>query len=214
MKKILLAASMLAGLALSPAAHADLIFDLTAANSGITSGPGGGVGPYVGVDIHRNSTTSATATFTGLGVYELMDGGSLGLNVNGAFALGAISGVAAAGATQATYSNGGAGNEDGFGSFNLTINSSDGWASRSQSITVTFTDLSAPWLTDASVLTNNASGEIAASHIGFDGGSFTGFASDPDPTPPTPAPEPMSLVVLGSGFVALGVLRRRKNLTV
>ena len=61
------------------------------------------------------------------------------VNVNGAFTLGAITGTQLPGFTSAKYSKGGAGNEDGFGSFNFTINSMGGYTTASKSITFTLT---------------------------------------------------------------------------
>jgi hypothetical protein len=88
-----LPAALLGGAALfaSPA-KADLIFNLTPDNVG-------GTGPYVQVDVNRTSSSTATITFDALAnggnTYYLMDGGSVALNINGAFTLGSITGTAA-----------------------------------------------------------------------------------------------------------------------
>lgn len=201
MKRLLLLASFLAGGAsFALPAKADLIFNLTQDNVG-------GPAPYAQVDVQRTSQSTATITFDQLGQYYLMDGGSAALNINGGFAIGTITGTAALGATQATYTSGGAGNEDGFGSFNLRVNSNDGWASRSKEIIITLTG--GNWASDADVLTGNSQNFLAAAHIGYNGGAITGFAAG-NSTPST-VPEPLTLSLLGTGLIGLGIVRTRRH---
>src|SRR5215831_4254055 len=121
-------------------AKADFIFDLNTGNASIS----GFTGPYAQVDVALIDPTHATITFTSLtnsgNIYLLGDGGSVGVNVSGSFALGTVTGSnAGAGFTPGPYSDGGAGNEDGFGSFNLTVNSFDGFTHSSDTISFDIT---------------------------------------------------------------------------
>src|SRR5262249_51786514 len=135
-------------------AHADIIsFDLGSGNSAIS----GFTGPYAHVQVNRTSSTMATITFTSLtnsgNIYLLGDGGSVGVNVNASsFTLGTITGSnAGTGFTPGPWSDGGAGNEDGFGSFNQTINSFDGFTHSSDMIAFDITNTSGTWAAAANV---------------------------------------------------------------
>ena len=111
------------------------------------------------------ATITFTAAHTGAYQYLFGDGSSAAVNVNGAFTLGPISGTHLLGFSATTYSNGGAGNVDGWGQFNLTINSHDGYTESSNSITFTLTKASGTWSSDANVLTANGNGAFVAAHI-------------------------------------------------
>src|SRR5215471_13755849 len=116
----------IAGLGLQ--AKADTFsFNLNVGNSAIS----GFTGPYVHVVVDRTTTTTATVTFTSLtnsgNIYLMGDGGSVGLNVVGSGTFTVTGSNSGTGFTPGPYSGGGAGNEDGFGVFNLTVNSFDGF---------------------------------------------------------------------------------------
>jgi hypothetical protein len=201
----------------APIASADVIsFDLGTGNSAIS----GYTGPYATVEVDRTSTTVATITFTSLmnsgNIYLLGDGGSVAVNVNAAsWTLGSITGSnAGSGFTPGPWSNGGAGNEDGFGSFNQTINSFDGFTHSSDKIQFTLTNTSGTWADASQVLTGNTLGNIAAAHIfvtsspamASNGASATGFAAgDGKPVPDGG----VTLMLLGGALVGLETLRRR-----
>src|SRR5262245_44134627 len=75
-------------------AQADFIFNLTGGNSDAI---GNFPGPYQTVDVHLNSSTSATVTFTSLtnsgNIYLMGANGAAALNVNAAsFSVGSITG--------------------------------------------------------------------------------------------------------------------------
>jgi hypothetical protein len=206
-------------------ASADLMFSLTTNNGGFGNPPG----PYGTVTVHLVSSTEATITAiggqVGSNVYLFGDGGTLGFNTNGAVTVQSITGSnsrtdSGFGAfTPGPFTAAGAGNEDGFGSFNQTINDFDGYQHSVNSITVDITLNSGSWASAASVLTPNASGFSVADHLflAMDNGNgtisntgSTGFVVD---GPSTVVPEPSALILLGTVVMLIaghGWRRRRK----
>ena len=220
MKKLIAVAAvaLIALAGFTTMAGATLSFDLGLGNPAIAGFPG----PYATVQVNRTDATHATITFTsqahGPYFYLMGDGGSVAVNVNAAsWTLGPITGTNSyAGFTPGPYSNGGAGNEDGFGSFNQTVNDFDGYTHSADKVVLTLTNNSGTWASDADVLTGNANGYRAAVHtfvtlnppaIG-NGAIATGFATEGG-TPQTP--EPTSMLLLGLGLAGFGAARRRKK---
>jgi hypothetical protein len=223
------ATALLAASLLASSAWADTVsFNLTTGNSAISGFPG----PYATVTVNRTDSTHATITFdslTGSGgscpaggcTYLFGDGGSVAVNVNAtSWTLGTITGSnSGTGFTPGPWSDAGAGNEDGFGSFNQTIDSFDGYTHSSTQISFTLTDTSGTWATAASVLTGNQEGLDAAAHIFVCSGTgaacnastevalATGFASTPGPILGGGLP---GLVMACGGLVALARRRRQK----
>jgi len=200
----------------APTASADsFTFDLTTGNTAIA----GFTGAYATVTVDLTSSTTATITFSSLtnsgNIYLMGDGGTVGVNVNaGSWTLSGTTGSnGGTGFTPGPYSNGGSGNEDGFGSFNQTINSFDGFTHSSDTVSFTLTDTSGTWLSAANVLGANADGFLAAAHIfvtsspanAANGALATGFA-----TGTVNAPDGgMTLMLLGGALVGVETLRRK-----
>jgi MYXO-CTERM domain-containing protein len=199
------------------AAQADVLsFDLTAGNSAIS----GFTGPYASVTVDLTSSTTATINFASLSnngnIYLLGDGGTAGVNVNAStWTLSNITGTnAGTGFTPGPWSDGGAGNEDGWGSFNQTINSFDGYTHSSDTLSFQLTDTSGTWASAANVLAPNASGFEAAAHIfvttspanGANGALATGFAAGV-----SSVPEPSTWAMALMGFAGLGYAAFRRN---
>lgn len=232
-RKLFAVLAMLAVLvALAPGqANAGTIYTLNQPNSGVSAY----AGPYGTVDVTRIDATHATVVLTALSnapnYFLFGDGGTLGLNTNGAVTvLGGNAGITASNPggsflldPSGKYSVAGAGNEDGFGNFNFRISLNNGENSAKRAVSSLSFELvksSGSWSSDSDVLTPNGSGYSAAGHVfvynstytaGPDGGNVvpTGFAADG----PVTVPEPASLVLLGiGGFGVLGVALRKRRL--
>jgi len=196
-----------------PAKADSITFDLTNGNPGLSGFPG----PYASVLVDRTSTTTATITFTSLmnsgNIYLFGDGGSVAVNVNAtSFTLGPITGLnGGTGFTPGPYSDGGSGNEDGFGVFNQTINSFGGFTHSSDTVSFTLSDTAGTWTSAANVLIANGDGFLAAAHIfvtefpanSSNGALATGFATVPEPGT-------LSLIALGA-LGLIGALRKCRS---
>jgi len=191
-------------------------FDLGLGNAAISGFPG----PYAHVEVNRTSTTTATITFTSLtnggNIYLMGDGGTVGVNVNAtSWTLSNIAGSnAGTGFTPGgPFTDGGAGNEDGFGSFNQTINTFDGFSHTSDTFSFILTNTSGTWASASAVLTGNASGFTAAAHIfvtaspanASNSALATGFATNGTPGVPDGG---ATVMLLGAALGALGMARR------
>lgn len=183
-------------------------------NSGVSSYPG----PYGTVDVTLNTSTQATVTFTGdtVGGYTYIFGGTgcVAVNVNAtSWSVSGFAGTAYNGdsAVVGNLSSGGAGNENGFGSFNQTINNFDGFQHSWSTVTFLLTDTSGTWASAASVLTGNSENNIVAAHIfvvddSTGANPSTGFATQ---TGGTEIPDGgATVLLLGTALTGLGMIKR------
>lgn len=204
-------------LAAAAPARASFVFDLNGSNLG-----SGFTGPFAQVSVTATSSSTATIVFTSLtnGGFLYLLGGhdAAALNVNGAFSFGsAVGSNALAGFTPGPYSAGGPGNDDGAGSFNLLIDSFDGFTHSADTITIMLTGGSG-W-TDSTVLAGNTLGNIAAAHVFAcaepgcsvtSGAVKTGDAAgNGGGGPPQFIPEPSTVALMALGLLALGLIRRK-----
>jgi len=160
------------------------------------------------VTIDRISNTSATVTFTNLDPSDaLYNFHNVFFNVSGPSAIGtctqsvSCSSITGTGAGNGPYyfvSN----QSGGFGAMTYNVDDT-GTAATSVTIDLTATG-SNSWTSAGGVLTPNSSGYDASTELytqsGYqDAGKFTGVT-----------PEPSSMLLLGSGLLALGLALRRK----
>jgi hypothetical protein len=208
-------------------AAADLVLSLGVGNSAIS----GYTGPYGTVDVHLVDSTHATVTLNsntvGGNTYLFGDGGTIGLNTNGAVTASNWTGTnSGSGFTPWSLVSIGSGNMDGFGGFNFVVKSFDGYPHSVDYLNFTLTKTSGSWLSAADVLTPNAGGYEAAGHVfvttapanAGNGALATGYAANGGSTGSV-VPEPSSLVlgsiaVVGLSFIQLRRLIRRRALVL
>jgi hypothetical protein len=200
-------------------AKADVFsFDLNSGNTALS----GFTGPFANVNINLTSSTTATVTFTSLtnsgNIYLMGDGSSVALNVNSTtFTVGTIAGTnSGTNFTPGGWTpNFGSQQVDGWGHFNFTIDSFDGYTHTSDQITFTLTNGSGTWGSATDVLNLNDDGQLAASHIfpalfPADGqnnfyNNLTGYAAGNGAGVPDGG---TTVMLLGAALGALGMVRR------
>jgi len=215
-KNLILTALATALFAMATRPAEALQFTLDTGNPGISGYPS----PYGTIDVTLVDANTAQIKFTGANpagyMYLAGDGGSIGLNTNGAATFNALS---VSGVTQPQVSpsfpiltSGGAGNEDGFGSFNFTLNNFDGFGYAFSTLTFTIDKTLGTWSSEADVLTPNANGYSVAAHIfvaNSDGSNTnsTGFATNGTSVPDGGT----TMSLLGLALAGMGLVARRKN---
>jgi hypothetical protein len=194
----------------SASSFADMTYTLNNGNPNISGFPS----PFGSVNVSLTDSTHATITFTantspGLGYsYTFGDGGSMNVNVHATS--WTFSGLTNNN-TPADMSSGGSGNADGWGNFNQTFNTFDGFTHSFTTGSFVLQNLSGTWSSPSDVLTPNERGNSVAAHVfvALNGANTnsTGYATDGTGSP---APEPATIVILASGLpVGLLALRRR-----
>jgi len=200
-------------------------YSLTSGNS--PNGLSGFPGPYATVTVSLIDPTHAQFTYdsatSGGYTYLLAGQGAVAANINASsFTVSGISSTNSfAGFTPGPVTQAAAGNEDGFGSFNLTMDSFDGYQHSNTEVTFTVQNNSGVWVSAANVLAANDSGENLAIHgfavlnpVSIDGSpAATGYASGAQFTT-TAVPEPSSMAIAGLGalgFVGYSLRRRLKK---
>ena len=148
--------------------------------------------------------TTATITFTAYSGFLIGAAQAADVNVNANnWSIGSFSWTG--GNANTNFTDSGAGNADGFGSFNQTTKNFDGFTSAVSMVSFVLTNIGGSWANALSVLTANLSGWLAAAHIFViaDQTVLTGFAAGPSvPDGGT------TVMLLGAALGALGVVRR------
>lgn len=176
-------------------ARADIIDYTLGVQNGFTGSPG----PYGSVQVNLTDPTHATVTFTADAGFYFIDSGIVGVNVNAAgFSVGSLSGFSASASV-------GSGNEDGFGSFNVSID--NGPASVHETLlSFVLTDTSGTWGSASGVLTGNNNSYLVAGHMydpaANNGNGNTGYVANGQTTVPDGGSTLVLLGLAGLGLFA------------
>jgi len=174
-------------------------YTLTTSNSPGTLG----AGPFGTVLVTLNAAgTQATITFQAAPNYLFVDGGSAAVNVNAtSWTIGTFFSNGEA------VSDAGAGNEDGFGSFNQKVSMQDS-SNGASTISFVLTNTSGgTWASAVNVLAFNGNNWLVAAHIQIQNGTGnTGFAAGPSGG--TIPDGGTTVMLLGAALGALGMARR------
>jgi hypothetical protein len=181
----------------------------------------GDTGPYATVTITLTSPTTANVEFDSLtnggNLYLIGDGGVADLNVNGTYApLSSVVESSSVGFSP-TFKDNVPGQVNGFGVFNLSLNNTNASDLATQ-ISFSLTDTSGSWSSVSDVLIGNNDGYLGAAHIfpcptPCSTSSTIGASGYAAGNEVTLAPEPASMLLFGTGLLAIGTVVRRRRLT-
>jgi hypothetical protein len=196
-------------------------FTINAPNSDLATD----MGPYATVKIDLTSgNTMATVTVDSLtnggNLYRMGSNGAVDLNVNGDYSLGTVTETGTAGLFTPTFKvNDPGGTGDGFGKFTLSLDNMDGFGDSATEISFTLTKASGTWSSATNVLIPNDKNNSVALDLFACATSTTPPKSctstqvSPDQGFATVAPEPASMLLFGTGLLAIGTVVRRRRLT-
>jgi hypothetical protein len=203
-------------------AKADTSYNLSVGNTAVSPYPA----PYGTVNVHLTDSTHATVTFTagstGGFTYLFIDGGAAAVNVRATtWTIGSFTSVTPATggfvAQPAGFpQSGGAGNEDGFASFNQTVNGFDGTDHAMSSISFVLTNTGGTWNNSNLVLIANSQFAAVAAHVVvFNSNNVnngqqlaTGFVAGANGGTPVVPDGGTTVMLLGLALGALGMVRR------
>jgi hypothetical protein len=178
--------------------------------STLNTGPNGTSGNFGTVTVSLNvATQTATITFQSNTSqdYHFIDSSAAAVQVNASsFTFAIVNDT-----SFLNFSQGG--NVNGFGTFNLVVNNTDGWADRVDTISFTVTNTSGTlWASASDVLafnghTQNGGPFDAAAHVATAGGSLTFFVAENGQGQGVPDGG-TTVMLLGAALGALGMARR------